>query len=209
MEKRVRSRFSQKTININLKDEDLLLFALEDIFYSLSDKNKLTENNPFIIDESKKVEKNKLFDEKNSNNMDIDVQSRNEKVEAKIFFKSKNYFNNQSILRYFYKNFLKENKDYNSLIKDKINMGCGIKEIVTQMKYVLTIFLVKLSDYKISELHLFIGNDDIKNILNNSFKQYFEETDSSYRNMLMSNYLLILIFNLKIKFVSILIYYIC
>lgn len=209
MEKRVRSRFSQKTININLKEEELFFFALEDIFYTLADKNKLPENNPFIDNEIDNLknpdginenipfnnflnnirnenDKSKSNRNKNRNLMDVlDSDELENKVNSEIFTKSSNFFNNQNLLKFFYKEILKKNNELSTLIKNKIEMGCGIKEIVTQLKYLLTIFLIKITDS--SKEQLFISTEDINNNLNQSLAQYFEETESTYKNMLMSN----------------------
>ena len=186
MEKRVRSRFSQKTINIQLKDDELLSFALQDYFYSMANKNKLSETNPFEDSKQLNTKSNKKNGVKNNiNQMDV-VESQLEKVNIDIFTRSANFMNNQNLLRDFYKLFLKDNKDFEKLIKDKIGMGCGIKEIITQYKYLLTIFLVKIKDYYSKEKKLFIDNVEIAKVLDISFKQYLDETESSYRNMLCS-----------------------
>lgn len=195
MEKRVRSRFSQKTVNFQLKEYELLFFALQDYFYSMSDKNKMLENNPFEEDlvgasariSKKNGNKNNNNNVRNLNLMDV-VDSEAEKVNLEIFTKSTNFMNNQDLLRDFYKLFLKEKKNFETLIKDKIEMGCGIKEIITQFKYLLTIFVVKIKDKYGKEKKLFIDNSEIQAVLDISFKQYFEETESSYRNMLCSKF---------------------
>lgn len=196
MEKRVRSRFSQKTINIQLKEDELVFFALQDFFYSMADKNKMPENNPFLDNlgysvnngEKKngmKINETSFSNLKNVNRMDV-VDSLAEKANIELFSKASNFMNNQNLLRDFYKLFLKENKNFNTLIKDKIEMGCGIKEIITQFKYLLTIFLVKMKEKISKEPKLFIDSAEIESVLEISFKQYFDETESSYRNMLCS-----------------------
>jgi len=200
MEKRVRSRFSQKTINIQLREHELLFFALQDYFYTMSKKNKLEENNPFEdnlggenngkrnkINQNASVFKKTLNNNSNITNNQMDVmESQAEKVNLDIFTRSSNFMNNQDLLRDFYRLFLKENKYFNTMIKENIEMGCGIKEIITQFKYLLTIFLVKIKDNFRKEKKLFIENAEIEAVLDISFKQYIEETESSYRNMLCS-----------------------
>lgn len=236
MEKRVRSRFSQKTININLKEEESFFYALEDFFYEINDKNKSlkivgndalnmnSENGDTIpislqngagnniygfenifpkksqsaIKDRKKNGNNKQSSENNANNiivntnpvneMEIESNTNHEKINMSIFLKSRVYFNNPNILREFYKNFLKENKKFIDLITHKINMGCGIKEIIIQLKYLLTIFLVKLRD-KNKDDKLFLDESEIKEILDKAFEQYSIDTCSSYKNMLKSKIL--------------------
>ncbi len=181
MEKRVRSRFSQKTIYLTLPNEDDFFYYLEDLFYSSSKNNNVIPINS--------VEK--FIGKVNDNPF---TGKRNDPIDIKNLSLAKNFFWNQNILKFFYKKIVNHNENFKEIFSNKINIGAGIKDIIIQIKYLFTIFLVKLKMHLEKEKKIFVEENEIKSIFDNTVNQYRSENDSSYKNLLKSKLFFILFF---------------
>jgi hypothetical protein len=173
MEKRVRSRFSQKTIYLTLPDEEEFFYFLEDLFYSYANKNavpiKKVNENPFLA----KI---------------------NDPIDIKELSKAKNFFKNKDILKIFYKKIVNINANFKEIFTNKINMGAGIKDIITQIKYLFTIFIVKFKTHLVKEPKEYTDENEIRYIFDLTVNQYRSENDSSYKNLLKSKIIYLFIY---------------
>jgi hypothetical protein len=127
MEKRIRSRFSQKTVFITIDDNGGFFVALENILKKFNELYDITE---------------KQFD-----------------------------FN------YLFECLICEENDKFVLIMNKyIEMGVGIKEIITKFRYILTLVVLALNN-----------NNNLKDTINEVLSEYEkEENTDSYLNLLKS-----------------------
>lgn len=130
MEKRIRSRFSQKTIYINIESFENLIFGIEKLFGV--DDNSLTNNSKFLF-----------FD------------------------------------------FLISNEDFIKAFKKYFDMGMGVKEILTKVKYILAVINLEISKEKTKEIFTF--EEKLKKMINNCVEKYLkEDSNGSYYTLLKS-----------------------
>jgi len=137
MEKRIRSRFSQKTIFIKISDRFSILSPLENIFSSKTKVSLQIFYNIFLS----------LNQKENGNDGDL---------------------------------------KYNILIIiDKyVNLGMNIKEIIVRLKYIISMILMKLTNYNNIEQE---NMDTLRKIMNDVIREYIDtELTGSYYNLLKS-----------------------
>ncbi len=148
MEKRIRSRFSQKTIFIRIPDGNSIIGILEDIFYNTSKSIDIESKSSLQIFYKILLTTNKLEEEEKN---------------------SKDKLNFNLIL----------------LIQKYVNLGISIKEIITKLKYILTMILMNIK--KIQDKDVFNFSTKIKEIVDVVITEYVtEENNGSYFNLLKS-----------------------
>jgi hypothetical protein len=138
MEKRNRSRFSQKTIFITIENYLDIFRAVEDIFTSVSMTSKMISDSKSSLD---------------------------------IFYESL---------------FSEEYDKFVLLIMKYAELGLGIKEILTKIRYIITLIYKRIQDNEDEDLYTTHFN--LQRIIQNVIEEYIkEESKGSYLVLLKSN----------------------
>ena len=170
MEKRIRSRFSQKTIFIRIQDESIIVKVLQEFF--------------------------------NNYNNSIHLESKTSLQNFFITFLSTNKIN-ESINNIGVKSD-KLNFNIIVLIQKYIFLGSSIKEIITKLKYILTMIMMNINKIQEKEKDIFNNTTDFAEIIDSVITEYVtDEMNGSYFNLLKSKikifYLLIFMIPLYFK----------
>jgi hypothetical protein len=155
MEKRIRSRFSQKTIFVRIQDEFIIVEILQDFF------NNYTKS--------------------------IDIES---KTSLQIFFKTLLTTNkiDESDRD---KGATSDKLNFNLilLIQKYIYLGSSIKEIITKLKYILTMIMMNINKIQDKDRDVFNFSNILAEIIDAVITEYVtEEMNGSYFNLLKSKY---------------------
>lgn len=155
MEKRIRSRFSQKTIFIRIQDESIIVKVFQEFFNnyinSIHLESKTSLQNFFITF----LSTNKINDSINN------IPVKSDKLNFNIIV----------------------------LIQKYIFLGSSIKEIITKLKYILTMIMMNINKIQEKEKDIFNNSTYLVEIIDSVITEYVtDEMNGSYFNLLKSKF---------------------